>query len=80
MLKCLGVKCPAESQICLAALTSFVGDTPLRRADEFEPLTLGGNGGLADFKRVGDRLNELFPEVRSTLTIMFQIRTTPELS
>ena len=47
-----------------AALTSFVGDTPLRRADEFEPDGhLAVTVDSADFKRVGDRLNELFPEV-----------------
>ncbi|MEO0508935.1 MAG: bifunctional oligoribonuclease/PAP phosphatase NrnA [Verrucomicrobiota bacterium] len=46
------------------ALESFVGDTPLFRADQFEQ-----NGHVAvtvdsaDFKRVGDHLNKLFPEV-----------------
>ncbi len=47
-----------------ANLKAFVGDTPLMLSSEFEP-----NGHIAvtvdcaDFKRVGDRLNELFPEV-----------------
>lgn len=45
-------------------LQSFVEDTPLLRAEDFEP-----DGHLAitvdsaDLKRVGERLNELFPEV-----------------
>ncbi len=45
-------------------LESFVGDTPLFKADEFTP---DGHVAVtvdsADFRRVGDRLNELFPEV-----------------
>lgn len=46
------------------ALLAFVADTPLMRADEFQ-----ADGHIAvtvdsaDFKRVGDRLNEIFPEV-----------------
>jgi phosphoesterase RecJ-like protein len=47
-----------------ASLEAFVGDTPLLRADDFEP---DGHVAVtvdsADFKRVGDRLNKLFPEV-----------------
>ncbi len=47
-----------------ATLVSFVGDTPLYLASEFTP---SGHVAVtvdsADFKRVGDRLNELFPEV-----------------
>ncbi|MFP4166313.1 MAG: DHH family phosphoesterase [Opitutales bacterium] len=45
-----------------ANLASFIGDTPFMRAQSFEP-----EGHLAvavdcsDFRRVGDRLNELFP-------------------
>jgi phosphoesterase RecJ-like protein len=45
-------------------LVSFVGDTPLFKADEFTP---DGHVAVtvdsADFRRVGDRLNELFPKV-----------------
>ena len=47
-----------------ATLQSFVADTPLLCAEDFEP---DGHVAItvdsADFKRVGDRLNELFPEV-----------------
>ena len=47
-----------------AALTSFVGDTPLFLAEKFEPDGhLAVTVDSADFKRVGDRLNALFPEV-----------------
>ncbi|WP_269525935.1 DHH family phosphoesterase [Coraliomargarita parva] len=45
-------------------LCDFVADTPLVRSEDFE---LDGHIAVtvdsADFKRVGDRLNELFPEV-----------------
>lgn len=45
-------------------LKAFVGDTPLMLAADFEP---DGHVAVtvdsADFKRVGDRLNQLFPEV-----------------
>ncbi len=45
-------------------LETFVGDTPLLRADAFEPQGhLAVTVDSADFKRVGDRLNEYFPEV-----------------
>lgn len=48
-----------------ATLQAFVGDTPLLKADDFEP---DGHVAVtvdsADFKRVGDRLNTLFPEVK----------------
>lgn len=47
-----------------ATLEAFVGDTPMARAGDF---TAEGHIAVsvdcADFKRVGDRLNELFPEV-----------------
>ena len=47
-----------------ATLQSFVADTPLLCAEDFEPeghvaITVDSS----DFERVGDRLNELFPEV-----------------
>ena len=65
VLKSLGIEAIGLNRDSVpAALTSFVGDTPLMRADEFEP---DGHVAVtvdsADFKRVGDRLNELFPEV-----------------
>ena len=45
-------------------LEAFVGDTPLYQAADFQP---GGHVAVtvdsADFKRVGERLNELFPQV-----------------
>lgn len=45
-----------------ANLREFVGDTPLYRAESFED---GGRVAVsvdcADYKRVGDRLNELYP-------------------
>ncbi|MEN8661749.1 MAG: DHH family phosphoesterase [Lentimonas sp.] len=45
-------------------LESFVDDTPLFKAEDFTP---DGHVAVtvdsADFRRVGDRLNELFPEV-----------------
>lgn len=47
-----------------ANLDSFVGGTPLFRADEFEPQGhLAVTVDSADFKRVGERLNTLFPVV-----------------
>lgn len=45
-------------------LEAFVGDTPLLRAGDFErDGHLAITVDSADFKRVGDRLNNLFPEV-----------------
>lgn len=45
-------------------LQSFVGDTPLYKADDFTPEGhVAVTVDSADFRRVGDRLNELFPEV-----------------
>jgi len=49
---------------CPANLKAFVGDTPLFVADEFEPDGhIAVTVDCADFKRVGDRLNTLFPVV-----------------
>jgi phosphoesterase RecJ-like protein len=46
------------------ALKAFVGDTPMALAEEFTPDGhLAVSVDCADFKRVGDRLNTLFPEV-----------------
>jgi bifunctional oligoribonuclease and PAP phosphatase NrnA len=45
-------------------LQPFVGDTPLMLAEEFESQDhLAIAVDCADFKRVGDRLNQVFPEV-----------------
>lgn len=45
-------------------LKPFVGDTPLLRADAFTPEGhVAVSVDCADYKRVGERLNELFPEV-----------------
>jgi phosphoesterase RecJ-like protein len=45
-------------------LEAFVGDTPLLMAENFEPAGhVAVTVDCADFKRVGDRLNTLFPEV-----------------
>lgn len=47
-----------------ATLKAFVGDTPMVLAEEFTPDGhIAVSVDCADFKRVGDRLNELFPEV-----------------
>jgi phosphoesterase RecJ-like protein len=47
-----------------ATLQAFVGDTPMARASDFLPDGhVAVSVDCADFKRTGDRLNELFPEV-----------------
>lgn len=47
-----------------ANLRAFVGDTPLIRAEDFSAQGhVAISVDCADFKRVGERLNELFPEV-----------------
>ncbi len=47
-----------------ATLEAFVGDTPMALAADFTPDGhIAVSVDCADFKRVGDRLNELFPEV-----------------
>jgi phosphoesterase RecJ-like protein len=47
-----------------ATLEAFVGDTPMALAEDFTPDGhIAVSVDCADFKRVGDRLNELFPEV-----------------
>ena len=65
VLKSLGIEAVGLNRDAVpASLEAFVGDTPLFKAEDFEP-----NGHVAvtvdsaDFKRVGDRLNELFPKV-----------------
>ena len=45
-------------------LKAFVGDTPLMLAEDFTPDGhLAVSVDCADYKRVGERLNELFPDV-----------------
>lgn len=45
-------------------LAAFVGDTPMARAADFSPEGhLAVSVDCADFRRVGDRLNECFPQV-----------------
>ena len=47
-----------------ATLEAFVGETPMALAADFTPDGhVAVSVDCADFKRVGDRLNELFPEV-----------------
>lgn len=47
-----------------ANLKAFVGDTPLLLAEDFTPEGhLAVTVDCADYKRVGERLNELFPKV-----------------
>lgn len=47
-----------------ATLEAFIGDTPMALAEDFTPDGhIAVSVDCADFKRVGDRLNELFPEV-----------------
>jgi phosphoesterase RecJ-like protein len=47
-----------------STLQGFVGDTPLIRAENFEPQGhVAVSVDCADFKRTGDRLNTSFPEV-----------------
>jgi len=65
VLKSLGVDAVGLNRDAVpASLEAFVGDTPLFMAKDFVP---DGHVAVtvdsADFKRVGDHLNELFPEV-----------------
>ena len=66
LLRYLGVDAVGVNQDAVPVnLRAFVGDTPLVKAADF---ALDGHAAVsvdcADFKRVGPRLNELFPEVR----------------
>lgn len=65
VLKSLGIEAVGLNRDAVpASLEAFVGDTPFFRADEFTPDDhVAVAVDSADFKRVGDRLNELFPEV-----------------
>lgn len=65
LLRSRGIEAVGLNQDAVpATLSAFVGDTPLLRAEDFQ---LDGHVAVtvdsADFKRVGNRLNELFPEV-----------------
>ena len=47
-----------------SSLEAFVGDTPMCLAADFDPDTqVAVSVDCADFKRVGERLNDLFPQV-----------------
>jgi phosphoesterase RecJ-like protein len=65
VLKSLGIEAVGLNRDAVpATLESFVQDTPLFLAEDFEPDShLAVTVDSADFKRVGERLNELFPEV-----------------
>lgn len=65
ILQTLGIEAVGLNRDAVpGTLEAFVGDTPLCIADEFEPSGhIAVTVDCADFKRVGDRLNTLFPEV-----------------
>lgn len=65
VLQSLGIKAIGLNRDATpVALEAFVGDTPMALAGEFTPDGhLAVSVDCADFKRVGDRLNTLFPEV-----------------
>lgn len=65
VLKTLGIETVGLNHDATpATLAAFVGDTPMARAGDFTPAGhIAVSVDCADFKRVGDRLNELFPEV-----------------
>ncbi|NBB80818.1 MAG: bifunctional oligoribonuclease/PAP phosphatase NrnA [Verrucomicrobia bacterium] len=65
ILKALGVEAVGlNNDATPVTLEAFVGDTPMAGADDFIPEGhLAVSVDCADFKRVGDRLNELFPVV-----------------
>ncbi|MEM8867420.1 MAG: bifunctional oligoribonuclease/PAP phosphatase NrnA [Verrucomicrobiota bacterium] len=65
MLSALGIEAIGINRDAVPAnLEAFVGDTPLVLAEDFEPTGhVAVSVDCADYKRVGERLNELFPEV-----------------
>jgi phosphoesterase RecJ-like protein len=65
MLKSLGIEAIGLNRDTTpATLEAFVGDTPMALAEDFTPDGhVAVSVDCADFKRVGDRLNQLFPEV-----------------
>jgi phosphoesterase RecJ-like protein len=65
VLKSLGIEAIGLNRDTTpATLQAFVGDTPMALAEDFTPDGhIAVSVDCADFKRVGDRLNELFPEV-----------------
>jgi len=65
LLRRLGLDAIGVNQDAVPAnLRAFIGDTPLVKAEDFSPDGhVAVSVDCADFKRVGPRLNELFPEV-----------------
>ncbi len=65
VLKSLGVEAIGLNRDATpSTLEAFVGDTPMALAADFRPDGhVAVSVDCADFKRVGDRLNECFPEV-----------------
>ncbi|MFO8027141.1 MAG: bifunctional oligoribonuclease/PAP phosphatase NrnA [Opitutales bacterium] len=65
LLKSLGIEAVGLNRDNVpGSIEAFVGDTPLYRAQDFQPDgQVAVTVDSADFKRVGERLNELFPEV-----------------
>ena len=65
MLRSLGFDCIGLNRDATpAALSTFLGDTPMALAENFTPCGhVAFSVDCADFKRVGSRLNELFPKV-----------------
>jgi phosphoesterase RecJ-like protein len=65
VLKSLGIEAVGLNRDTIpTTLQAFVGNTPLMRAADFVPDgQIAVSVDCADFKRVGERLNELFPEV-----------------
>jgi phosphoesterase RecJ-like protein len=65
MLKNLGIEAIGLNRDATpTTLEAFVGDTPLALAADFTPDGhIAVSVDCADFQRVGERLNELFPEV-----------------
>lgn len=65
VLKSLGIEAVGLNRDAVpGSIEAFVGNTPLFLAEDFKPDGhLAVTVDSADFKRVGDRLNVLFPEV-----------------
>ncbi|MEM1221922.1 MAG: bifunctional oligoribonuclease/PAP phosphatase NrnA [Verrucomicrobiota bacterium] len=65
VLKAIGIDAVGINRDTVPAnLKAFVGDTPLYLAEDFESDGhVAVSVDCADYKRVGERLNELFPEV-----------------
>ncbi|MDQ8194361.1 DHH family phosphoesterase [Coraliomargarita sp. SDUM461004] len=65
VLRTLGIDAVGLNRDAIpATLKAFVGDTPMFLAEDFTPAGhVAVSVDCADFKRVGERLNELFPTV-----------------